>query len=385
MMAVTMMMAALAAAETPQELNNQGAALYRQANYSEAERSYGAALSGWRLQAGSARDQAVTLNNLAVLYRATGRLRAARAARAAHEEAVRQLRAVEGDRGTGVAIALANLADTERLLGDPWKAEATAREALDIDRAAGALGSPAATAMQVLASAEIEQRRFSDARELLQQALAIRERELGPAHPLTGSVWSSLATLAMETGDYGAAETAARKALAIARAAQGERHPATATCRNNLAQALRLQGRYAEAEPLYREAIAVWEATLGREHPDTARGVANFAGMWHDRGRESGAEALYVRAHTTLTRTLGPRHPLTLATAAALADVYRAQRRLTEAGKVWRAVLPAMEETMAAGDPRLESARAAYAQLAAGTQARAGKAARDAALSLRAQ
>jgi tetratricopeptide (TPR) repeat protein len=382
MIAVTMMMAALAAAETPQELNNQGAALYRQANYSEAERSYEAALSEWRLRSGSERDQAVTLNNLAVLYRATGRLREARAA---HQEAVRQLREVEGNRGMGVAMALANLADTERLLGDPRKAASTAREALDIYRAAGLLGSPAATAMQVLASAEIEQRRFGDARELLQQALAIRERELGPTHSLTGSVWSSLATLAMEMGDYGAAETVARQALAIARASQGERRPATATCRNNLAQALRFQGRYAEAEPLYREAIAIWEETLGREHPDTARGVANLGGMWHDRGRESGAEALYVRAHTTFSRTLGPRHPLTLATAAALADVYRAQRRLTEAGKVWRAVLPAMEETMAAGDPRLESARAAYAQLAAGTQSHTRSAARNTVLSARAQ
>jgi tetratricopeptide (TPR) repeat protein len=333
--AATVVSVMLAMAETPSELNNRGVDLYRQARYTDAEGAYRAALDGWKQTPGAARDEAVTLNNLAVLYRAKARYADALAAQ---QESIGRLRAIEGDEGRGLALALANLADLQRLTGDAARAESTAREALAIHRARGARDADYATALQVLASAEMDRGNFRDARGQLEEALAIRERTFGVSHPLTGSVWSSLATLHMGSGDYKSAETAARKALAISTGTQGQRHPATAACLNNVAQALRFQGRYSEAEPLYRQAIGIWEATLGRDHPDTAKGVMNLAALHHSRGWESLAEALYLRARDTFARNLGPNHPETLMAASGLVEVYRAELRFTDASKLARTI-----------------------------------------------
>jgi tetratricopeptide (TPR) repeat protein len=324
MFAATLFTAMLAMAETPSDVNNKAVGLYREGRYTEAEQTYRSALDAWKRTHGSARDQAVTLNNLAVLYRATARYEDALEAQ---QEAVRELRAIEGDRGPAVAMALANQADLLRLTGNTEQASATARESLEIYRSRYPDNPGMATALQVLASAEIDRKAYLPAREMLSEALRIRERAFGPQAELTGSVWSSLATLELQTGNYRFAESAARKALAITRESRSEKHPATAACLNNLAQALRLQGQYADAEPLYRQAIAVWETALGREHPDTAKGIMNLAAFYHDRGRERGAEQLYREARDILARTLGPQHPTTLTAAAGLADVNRAQGR----------------------------------------------------------
>jgi tetratricopeptide (TPR) repeat protein len=352
----------LAMAESPSEVNNQAVSLYREGRYAEAEQRYKTALEAWKQTPESDRDQAITLNNMAVLYRTAARFEEARTAQ---RDALRQLRAVEGARGAAVAMALVNLGDIERLLGNLTAAESAAREALEIYRVNGEQGPNAASAMQALASIEIERQHLSEARRLLDRALEIREKTLGPSHAFTGSIWSSLATLEIANRNFAAAEAAARKALAIARESKVGTHPTVATCVNNLAQALRFQNRYLEAEPLYREAISIWESALGRSHPDTARGLINLAAFYHDRGRESGAETLYARARDVLSHSLGAQHPMTLMAASGLADVYRAQRRFTEARKLWRSVLPAMEGMLATDDPRLAEARISYGRLVA--------------------
>jgi tetratricopeptide (TPR) repeat protein len=70
-------------------------------------------------------------------------------------------------------------------------------------------------------------------------------------------------------GEYAAARPLLERALAIRERSLGPDHPDTATSLNNLALCLQAQGAYAEARPLLERALAIRERSLGPDHPDT--------------------------------------------------------------------------------------------------------------------
>jgi tetratricopeptide (TPR) repeat protein len=72
-----------------------------------------------------------------------------------------------------------------------------------------------------------------------------------------------------EQGEYAAARPLLERALAICERTLGPDHPATATSLNNLALLLYRQGEYAAARPLYERALAIRKRTLGPDHPQT--------------------------------------------------------------------------------------------------------------------
>jgi hypothetical protein len=91
--------------------------------------------------------------------------------------------------------------------------------------------------------------------------------------------------------------------------------------------------------------------------------MMNLAGFYHDRGREAGAEDLYTRAAAILEQSLGRQCAEALVARNELADVLRAERRYTEAERLSRATVAAMQSVLGEGDPRLKRAEANYARL----------------------
>jgi len=76
---------------------------------------------------------------------------------------------------------------------------------------------------------------YSEARPLLERALAIREKSLGPEHPDTASSLNNLALLLQAQGDLAGARPLYERALAICEKTLGPAHPDTVLVRNNLA------------------------------------------------------------------------------------------------------------------------------------------------------
>src|SRR5262249_44658590 len=70
---------------------------------------------------------------------------------------------------------------------------------------------------------------YSQAAPLLRDALAIREKVLGPEHPHTATSLNNLALLLQDQGDLAGARLLYERALAINEKALGPEHPATAT------------------------------------------------------------------------------------------------------------------------------------------------------------
>src|SRR6266487_1285531 len=123
---------------------------------------------------------------------------------------------------------------------------------------------------------------YTKAEPLLQRALKIWERALGPEHPRTSTALNNLALLYHAVGDYGKAEPLLQLALKIAENVLGPEHPNTAGGCNNLAGLYHAMGDYAKAEPLYQRALKIREKVPGPEHADTAQSFNNLAFLSFD-------------------------------------------------------------------------------------------------------
>jgi tetratricopeptide (TPR) repeat protein len=95
-----------------------------------------------------------------------------------------------------------------------------------------------------------------EAEPLLQRALAVREKALGPDHPDVAVALNDLALLYERQGRYADAEPLYKRALAINEKGLGPDHPVVATYLNNLAELYRAQGRYADAEQMQNRSFS---------------------------------------------------------------------------------------------------------------------------------
>ena len=86
------------------------------------------------------------------------------------------------------------------------------------------------------------------------------------------------------------------RALAIDERALGPEHPDVARNLSNLAMLYRVQGKYAEAEPFYQRALEIWENALGPEHPLVATSLENYAALLRETGRNAEANEMEARA-----------------------------------------------------------------------------------------
>lgn len=133
-----------------------------------------------------------------------------------------------------------------------------------------------------------------EAKELLEECLALNQRLYGPTHENLGSVLSDLGTIASDQNDPVGAEAYFRQSLAV----RGEDGPpqGRAITKSLLAGAVEKQGRYDEAESLYMESLSLDRETYGNVHPYIADGLNNIGQMWEDLGETDKAMTYYEEA-----------------------------------------------------------------------------------------
>src|SRR5262249_39116397 len=97
-------------------------------------------------------------------------------------------------------------------------------------------------------------------------------------------------------GDYAKAEPLYQQALGIREKALGPAHPEVATSLNNLAGLYHAKGDYTKAEPLYQRALRIKEKGLGPAHPSVATSLHNLAGLFAAKSDITQAIAYQARA-----------------------------------------------------------------------------------------
>jgi tetratricopeptide (TPR) repeat protein len=263
-----------------------------------------------------------------------------------------------------LALYLNEWGSATYLAGDYKGAEPPLQQALALrEKALGPDHPDVATSLNNLAELYRAQGRYSEAEPLYQRALAIYEAVLGAEHPNVAASFNNLAELYRAQGRYSEAEPLYQRALALWERVLGAEHPDVATSLNNLAELYRAQGRYSEAEPLYQRALAIYEAVLGTEHPNVAQSLNNLALLYHEQGRYSEAEPLYQRALALGEGVLGAEHPDVATSLNNLAELYRAQGRYSEAEPLYQRALTLWERVLGAEHPDVATLLRNYAAL----------------------
>ena len=193
---------------------------------------------------------------------------------------------------------------------------------------------------------------YFQAAPLLRDALAMREKALGPEHPNTATSLNVLAALLQAQGDFGEARPLFERALAIREKTLGPDHPETATSLNNLGALLQSEGDLAGARPLFERALAICEKTLGPEHPDTAYALERLGGLLSEQGDFAGARPLVERALAIREKALGPEHPHTAASLNHLANLLQDQGDLAGAWPLLERALAIHEKALGPEHPR---------------------------------
>ncbi|MFY9935965.1 MAG: serine/threonine-protein kinase [Silvibacterium sp.] len=193
--------------------------------------------------------------------------------------------------------------------------------------------------MSYLAAVLAEEDRYVEAEKLERETLENQRRVLGPDHPDTLRSMSFLAQALMNESRYAEAEKLFRETLDIQRRVLGPGHPDMLRSMPMLAFTLIQEGRYADAEKLLREVLDIDRRILGPEHPDTLHAMVALAVALTQEGRYSEAEKLYRETTDIERRVFGPEHPDTLAAMSNLANALMEEGRFTEAEKLQRQTL----------------------------------------------
>jgi CHAT domain-containing protein/Tfp pilus assembly protein PilF len=178
--------------------------------------------------------------------------------------------------------------------------------------------------------------KYADARTYYEQALDIRKRVLGEAHPVYAMTLGDLARGYHITGEYTKAEPLYRQAVEVTRKARIADHPSSARVLANLGQLYRDTGEYAKAEPLLKQVVEIKQKTRGPAHPEYAASLHKLAGLYHDTGEYAKAEPLYRQFVELERKAHGPDHPEYAVALNNLAELYRDTGRYSEAEPLYQ-------------------------------------------------
>jgi tetratricopeptide (TPR) repeat protein len=326
-----------------------------------AEGKYSAAAGSFRTALALRANDSDLLNGLGTaLYKLAEWPEAERVARQALDQDLKRLGTAHPDVASDLTLLAAVLHDTNRLA----EAEPLKRRALDIDEHSFGPQDPrVASDLGNLALLLQDTNRLSEAEPLMRRALDIDEHSFGPEHPDVAVRLNNLAALLGLTNRLAEAEPLMRRALNIDERALGSQHPEVAVRLNNLAELLRDTNRPAEAEPLIRRALAIDEQSLGPLHPYVARDLNNLATLLYDTNRRAEAEPLMRRALEIDEHSFGPQDPHVALRLTNLAALLYSTKRPTEAEPMMRRALDIDERSLGPQHPRVATDLSNLAQL----------------------
>ncbi|KAH0558819.1 hypothetical protein GP486_004539 [Trichoglossum hirsutum] len=192
----------------------------------------------------------------------------------------------------------------------------------------------------------LDQDKLTEAETMYERALAGKERILGPDHSSTLETVNSLGNLYGHQDRPGEAEMMHKRALAGFEKALGLDHTSTLRTVNDLANFYLYRDKLDEAEALYKRALAEFEEALGLDYMSMRGTVNGLGNLYMRRGRLGEAETMYKRALIGEEKALGPDHTSTLTTVHCLGALYHHQENLGEAEVMYKRALAGYKKAL---------------------------------------
>jgi tetratricopeptide (TPR) repeat protein len=196
-------------------------------------------------------------------------------------------------------------------------------------------------ALVVLGASLCKLGKADDAEPLLNEALTVYQKDLGPYNPRIADALTWLGNCAERRGKLDEAEKFQRKALDLNEKVAGSNSKEAAANWNNLGKVLHRQKKLDEAEKLLRQSLDIHEKSVGKDNVATAVVANNLAAVCRDQGKAKEAEDLATRALDIYTQN---NHPDAVAPLRMLTDLCIQQKRWNDAETHIRAWLRAVEK-----------------------------------------
>ncbi len=215
-----------------------------------------------------------------------------------------------GAAGIDLATVQTSMAVLYRARGDLREAERRLEWARHALEASGRTNEHAmSNVLTTLGAVLHDDGRYDEGLDVLERALELLERTLGPEHPRIVATLIDLGITQQARGDSKASVQAYVRALQIARRSLGPRHLQTAVILNSLGNAAVLQGDDARAREHFERALDIFTERIGPEHPTTVTPLVNL-GAVHGRAGEHDVQRRYLEHALEVLRTVkGPDDP----------------------------------------------------------------------------
>ncbi len=152
---------------------------------------------------------------------------------------------------------------------------------------------------------------YQGALPILERALALAEKGLGPEDPMVYFCLSSLGTLYTDNGDFVRAEAFLKRAVTVIEKAPGAPEAWVAEALYKLAIVYDDMGDYSLAEPLYERSLALREKVFGPDKLEVAESANSLAVLSMEKSDYDRAEKLLLRVLAIREKLLGEDNALT--------------------------------------------------------------------------
>jgi eukaryotic-like serine/threonine-protein kinase len=159
-----------------------------------------------------------------------------------------------------------------------------------------------------LAYMAFAQRRYPQARELLEQAREAQDKALPSGHPKRIALTHLAGQVAERLGDSERAFELLSQALRQTEATLGRQHPELSRSHRAISQLLRDRGDLAAALPHAQAHLSLSQATFGLEHLEVASALDELGMCLLGLGRHAEALPLFEQSLAMKQRLLGPEH-----------------------------------------------------------------------------
>ena len=177
---------------------------------------------------------------------------------------------------------------------------------------------------------------LNGARDQMERAIEIDQKDLEADHPILAIRYSNLATILQVIGDLKGAREQMERAIEIDEKHREVDHPTLAIRYSNLATILRDLGDLKGARKQMERAIKIWEKHFEADHPTLAISYSNLGLILQDLGDLQGARKQMERAIEIEEKHFEADHPVLATSYNNLAHIEIEEGNEAEACRLWR-------------------------------------------------
>ncbi|HSR52340.1 MAG TPA: serine/threonine-protein kinase [Acidobacteriota bacterium] len=250
------------------------------------------------------------------------------------------------------ARLLKTLGRVHLTLGLYEEAQSLASRAVEIEGAADADPLELAESLSIQAAAHSSLGEFETAEQMLQEAAAIRRKELGLEHRLIADSRHALGVLYWRLDRLEEARQMHESNLELRRRLLGTDHLDVGHSHRSLALVLFDMGEHEQARQGLERSLQIFRRELGDNHPLVSDSLDSLGLVEHQLGHFEKAHEFYLQALQLRKETLGEEHPTLAFSHLNLARAASALNRPEEALRHYRQGLRIREEQLGPDHPR---------------------------------